>query len=157
MKVNSIEVKDLAPIETIALPHVGDYSGIAGAFEKIAAWAGANNYWALGPRMLGVYHDDPCTVAPENRRSSAALEAMPGMEPGPGMSRYTVSGGRYLVMSAEVVMAEYGEAWMKIESEVTARGLDYDARDHYELYISCVDATQGDDAPWIVEFRVPVR
>ena len=157
MKINSIEVKNLEPIETIALRHTGDYSGIGAAFEKLAAWAGANNYWALGPRMIGVYHDEPGTKPAAEMQSSAALEAMPGMEPGEGMSRYTVTGGKYLVMNAEVIMAEYVEAWMRIETEVTERGLGYDDRDHYELYVSCVDSTQGNDAPWIVEFCVPVK
>jgi DNA gyrase inhibitor GyrI len=157
MKINSIEVKNLESIPTIAIEHIGDYSGIGAAFGKLAEWAGRNNYWAKGPRMIGIYHDDPCTVPADKRRSSACLEAMDGMEPGEGMTRYTVSGGKYLVMNAEVVMAEYGEAWMKIETEVQTRGLQYDERDHYELYVSCVDSTQGDDAPWIVEFRVPVQ
>ncbi len=157
MKINSIEIKHLDPIETIALTHIGDYSGIGCAFGKIAEWAQKNNYWPLGPRMLGVYHDDPMTVAPEKLRSSAALEAKPGMEPGEGMKRYAVSGGKFLVMNAEVTMAEYGEAWQKIDAEVAARGLQDDDRDHYELYISCTDATQGEDAPWIVEFCVPVK
>ena len=157
MKINSIEIKNIDPIEVVALRHTGDYSGIGAAFEKIGAWAGANNYWPLGPRMLGIYHDDPSAVAPSELRSSAALEAMPGMEPGEGMMRYTVSGGKYLVMNAEVTMSEYGAAWNSIDTEVATRGLQQDMRDHYELYISCVDSTQGPDAPWIVEFRVPVK
>ncbi len=157
MKINSIEVRNLEPINTIALTHIGDYSGIGAAFEQIAAWAGKTNYWAKGPRMIGVYHDDPSAVAPEKRRSSACLEDKGGAQLDEGMSHYTISGGKYLVMSAEVIMAEYSDAWMRIETEVTERGLAYDERDHYELYISCVDATQGNDAPWIVEFCVPVK
>jgi DNA gyrase inhibitor GyrI len=157
MKINSIGIRDLEPVKTVALTHVGDYSGIGAAFGKLAEWAGRNNYWALGPRMIGVYHDDPIAVAPEKLRSSACLEAMPGMEPAEGMSRYQVGGGRYLVMNAEVVMAEYWQAWQTIDAEVVKRGLECDPRDHYEVYISCVDAAQGDDAPWIVEFCVPVR
>ncbi len=157
MKINNIEVRDLDTIKTIALTHVGDYSGIGAAFGKIAQWAGHNNYWPLGPRMLGVYHDDPDTTAPEKLRSSAALEEKPGMEPGEGMVRYTVDGGKFLVMNAEVTMAEYGAAWQKIYAEIASRGLQEDSRDHYELYISCVDSTQGEDAPWVVEFCVPVK
>ncbi len=157
MKINSIEIKNIDPIEVVALRHTGDYSGIGGAFERIGAWAGANNHWAKGPRMIGIYHDDPTAVPANELRSSAALEAMPGMEPGEGMMRYTVSGGKYLVMSAEVTMAEYGAAWNSIYTELVTRGLQEDMRDHYELYISCVDDTQGPDAPWIVEFRVPVK
>lgn len=157
MKINSIKIEELDPIEVVALRHTGDYSGIGSAFEKIGAWAGANNYWSLGPRMLGIYHDDPSTVPPSDLRSSAALEALSGMEPGEGMMRYTVSGGRYLVMNAEVTMSEYGEAWNSINTELATRGLTEDLRDHYEVYISCVDTTQGPDAPWIVEFRVPIK
>ncbi len=157
MKINSIEISNLEPLKTIALQHTGDYSGIGAAFQKIGEWAGRNNYWALGPRMAGVYHDDPATVPADKLRSSACLEALPGMEPGAGMSFYEIGGGKYLVMNAEVTMAEYGEAWQKVDAEVAKRGLECDTRDHYELYISCVDTTQGDDAPWIVAFCVPVK
>ncbi len=157
MKINSIEIKNLEPIQTIALTHTGDYSGIGEAFSRIAEWAGRNNYWAKGPRMIGIYHDDPSTVAPENLRSSAALEAKPGMEPGEGMRRHTIAGGKFLVLNAEVTMAEYAQAWQNIYAELGARGLAEDDRDHYELYVSCVDSTQGYDAPWIVEFCVPVK
>ncbi len=157
MKISNIEVKHLDPIEVIALQHVGEYSGITCAFERIVEWAGKNNYWHLGPRMLGVYHDDPDTTSPDKLRSSAALEAKPGMEPGDGMTRYTVTGGKFLVMRAEVTMPEYGDAWQKVMEEVASRGLHCDDRDHYEVYISSTDATQGGDAPWIVEFCVPVK
>lgn len=157
MKINSTEIKNLDPIKTIALHHVGDYMGIGAEFQKLGEWAGQHNYWAKGPRMVGVYHDNPAEVPTEKLRSSACLEEMPGMEPGPGMERYEVSGGKYLVMNAEVTMAEYGEAWCKIYAAVADQGLEFDTRDQYEVYISCVDGTQGDDAPWIVDFRVPVK
>lgn len=157
MKINSTEIKNLEPIKTIAIHHTGDYSGIGAAFRKIAELAGANGYWAKGPRMAGVYHDNPAEVPMEKLRSSACLEDMGGMEPAEGMERYEISGGKYLTMNAEVTMAEYGQAWCKIYEVVAGQGLEFDARDQYELYISCVDSTQGDDAPWIVEFRVPVK
>ncbi len=157
MKINRIEVKTLSPIEVISIQHVGPYSGIGEAFGKLAAWAGANNHWSKGPRMIGIYHDDPTATAPEKLRSSACLEAKEGMEPAAGMTRYTVSGGKYLVMNAEVTMAEYGEAWQAIDAEVGKRGLQDDNRDHYELYIGSIDGTQGYDVPWIVEFCVPVK
>lgn len=157
MKINSTEIKNLEPIKTIALHHIGDYMGIGAEFEKLGEWAGKNGYWAKRPRMVGIYHDNPAVVPTEKLRSSACLEDMGGMEPEPGMERYEVSGGKYLVMNAEVTMAEYGEAWCKIYAAVPEQGLELDTRDQYEVYISCVDGTQGDDAPWIVEFRVPVK
>lgn len=157
MKINSTEIKNLDPIKTIAIHHVGDYSGIAAAFQRLGEWAGKNGYWTKGPRMAGIYHDNPAEVPAEKLRASACLEDMGGMEPIEGMERYELSGGKYLVMSAEVTMAEYGLAWQSAYLTVAQQGLELDVRDHYELYISCVDSTQGQDAPWIVEFRIPVK
>ena len=157
MKINSIEVRSLEPIKTIALHHVGDYMGIGVEFQKLGEWVGKNNYWAKGSRMIGIYHDNPAEVPTEKLRSSACLEELGGMEPAEGMERYEVSGGKYFVMNAEVTMAEYGPAWCKVYRALGEQGLECDMRDHYELYISCVDGTQGDDAPWMVEFRVPVK
>lgn len=157
MKINNTEIKNLEPIKTVAILHIGDYSGIAAAFEKLGAWAGANNLWAKGPGMAGVYHDDPSKVSVEKLRSHACLEDLGGAELLEGMERYTISGGKYFVMNAEVKMSEYGDAWCKAYAAVIEKGYAFDDRDQYELYISCVDSTQGEDAPWIVEFCIPVK
>ena len=157
MKILSTEIKSLEPIKTIAVSHVGDYSGIAGAFERIAAWAGVNNLWAAAPKMAGVYHDDPMTTPVEKLRSEACLENISGIEPGEGMQHYTISGGKFFVMQVEVTMAEYGEAWKKAYAAFEEKNCECDMRDHYELYVSCVGDTQDPDAPWIVNMCIPVK
>ncbi|SCD21980.1 GyrI-like small molecule binding domain [Proteiniphilum saccharofermentans] len=157
MKINSTEIKNLEPIKTIAISHIGDYAGIAGAFEKLAAWAGANNLWAASPKMAGVYHDDPMHTPVEKLRSEACLENVSGIEPGKGMQDYTISGGKYFVMQVEVTMSEYGEAWQKVSSAFNDKGYEYDMRDHYELYVSCAGDTQDADAPWIVNLCIPMK
>ena len=157
MKINSTELKELNPIQTIAISHIGDYSGIGGAFEKLAAWAGANNLWAASPKMAGVYHDDPMHTPAEELHSEACLENVSGVEPGEGMKHYSISGGKYFVMQVEVVMSEYGEAWQKAYAIFTEKGYDYDTRDHYELYVSCIGNVQDPDAPWVVELCIPVK
>lgn len=157
MKINSIEIKNLESIKTIAISHVGEYSGIAGAFEKLAAWAGAHNLWAAAPKMAGVYQDDPANTPTEKLRSKACLEDLSGIEPGAGMQHYTISGGKYLVMQYEVTMAEYGEAWQKAYAVFKERGYECDNRDHYELYVSCAGDTQDADAPWVVNLCIPMK
>ena len=157
MKVNSTEVKNLEPIKTIALSHLGDYSGIGAAFEKLAAWAAANNLWAAAPKMAGVYHDNPMDTPVEKLRSEACLEDLSDIEPGDGMKRYTISGGKYLVMQVEVTMAEYGEAWCKAYAALGEGGYECDMRDQYELYVSCAGDIQDANAPWIVEICIPIK
>lgn len=157
MKTISTEIKNLEPIKTIAISHVGDYSGIGEAFEKLAVWAGENNLWAASPKMAGVYHDHPAEVPADKLRSEACLEDLSGIEPGEGMKHYTISGGKYFVMQVEVTMAEYNEAWKNVYGILHEQGYEIDTRDHYELYISCAGDTQDADAPWIVDLRIPVK
>lgn len=156
MKINTKEIKDLAPIKTVAILHVGDYSGISKTFAKLGEWAGKNNYWSAEPRMMGIYHDDPERVAPEQLRSHACLEDK-GFEHSEGIERYEITGGKYFIMNAELTMAEYGDVWQIAYDAIAKQDLECDMRDHYELYISCVDGTQGEDAPWIVDFCIPVK
>jgi DNA gyrase inhibitor GyrI len=157
MKINSTEIKNLEPIKTIAISHIGDYSGIGKAFEKLVAWAGANNLWAASPKMAGVYHDHPKEVPVDKLRSEACLEDLSDIKPGEGMQHYTITGGKYFVMQVEVTMAEYNDAWNKVYVILHEQGHEIDTRDHYELYVSCVSDTQDADAPWIVELRIPVK
>jgi len=157
MKILSTEIKNLESINTVAITHTGDYSGIAGAFEKLAAWAGANNLWAAAPKMAGVYHDDPMQTPVEKLRSEACLENLSGIEPGEGMKNYTITGGKYFVMQVEVTMAEYSEAWRKAYSVFFEKGNECDLRDHYELYVSCAGDTQDADALWVVDLCIPAK
>ncbi len=157
MKIISLEVENLSPMATIAIPHTGSYSGIVAAFEKLGAWAGEHNLWMKGPKMAGVYCDDPTTTPEAQLRSLAGLEDLGGAEPGAGMLRYTIDGGKYFVTTVEVRMAEYGQAWQAAEAAFNEKGYAHDKRDHFELYVSCIDHTQGADAPWIVKICLPVK
>lgn len=157
MKINSTEIKHLEPIKTIALTHIGNYSDIGEAFEKLAAWAGEKNLWAASPKMAGVYHDCPMGTPTEELRSEACLEDLSGAELAEGMHHYTISGGRYFITQVEVSMSEYGDVWQKAEAAVIENGYEHDARDHYEYYVSCAGDVQDANAPWIVEIRIPIK
>lgn len=157
MKINSTGIKNLEAINTIAISHIGDYKNIGFVFEKLSAWAEANNLLAASPRMAGVYHDDPRYTPVEKLRSEACVEDISGIEPGEGMYRYKIGGGKFFVMQIEVSMSEYHKAWTKAYAEFDEKGYEYDMRDHHELYTSCAGDTQDADAPWIVELCIPMK
>ncbi len=156
MKIISTETKDLEPIRTIAVSHVGEYSGITAAFEKLVAWADANNLWKASPRMAGVYYDDPMHTPTGQLRSEACLENLSGIEPGEGMKTYTLSGGKYFVMRVELTMNEYYEAWKKAYAAFNEKGYGYDTRDHYELYVSCCNP-EDTDTTSIVDLCIAMK
>lgn len=157
MKINSTEVKNLEPIKTIAISHIGDYSKIGHAFETLATWAETKNLWAASPKMAGVYHDHPKEVPTDKLRSEACLEDLSGTAPGEGMKHYTISGGKYFVMQVEVTMAEYAEAWQKVYTLLNEQGYECDMRDHYELYVRCAGNMEDPNAVWVVELRIPIK
>lgn len=157
MEILNQGVRELTPIQTIAITHFGDYTGIGNAFECLAAWAGKHNLWIHSPKMAGVYHGDPTTTPTEKLQSEACLENLSSMEPDEGMKHYTISGGKYFVLQVKITMAEYGKAWEEAFALFNKAGYARDSRDHYELYVSCAGNTQDADAPWIVNLCIPAK
>lgn len=157
MKINSTEIKNLEAIKTIAITHIGNYSGIAGAFEKLTAWATCNNLWAKAPKMAGIYLDDPSNTPEDKLRSKACLEDLTEVTLTEGMEHYTISEGKYFVMQVEVNMSEYCQAWQEAYKAFNESGCEYDARDHYELYVSCAGDPQNPDSPWVVNMCIPAK
>lgn len=157
MKIISTEIKNLDPIKTIALEHVGAYSGAGAAFEKLCIWAEANNLWANEPKMAGVYHDDPSNTPTEKLRSKACIEDLSGVTPSEEMQHYTISGGKYFVMQVELTMPECWEAWQKAYATFNEKGCEYDLRDHYDIYLACTGDMNDPNAPWIVNMCIPTK
>lgn len=157
MEIINKGVWELAPIQTIAITHLGDYAGIGKIFEQLAAWAGENNLWVNSPQMAGVYHGDPISTPIDELRAEACLENLSEIEPGEGMQHYTITGGKYFVLQVQITMAEYGKAWGKAFAFCEEAGYEYDSRDHYEWYVSCARNTQDVDTPWVVDLCLPIR
>lgn len=157
MKIISTEIKNLEPVKTITLSHIGDYAHIENTFGILAAWAVANNLWDANPKVLGVYHDDPMNTPVEKLRSEACIEDLSGIQPGEGMYHYTISGGKYFVMRFEVTMAEYGEAWKQVYVSFNEKGYECDERDHFELYGPVPENPGDENSTWEVDICIPMK
>jgi len=71
---------EIAPFEGVrlaAVTHHGDYQEIGHAFERIYAWAGARGLLGPATRSIGIYYDDPETIAKKDLRSEAGLVLAP--------------------------------------------------------------------------------
>lgn len=154
MKTNSIEIKQLEEIKTVACQHIGSYSTICGAFERLAEWAAPKGLLAGEPTMIGVYHDDPCIVPEEKRRSDACLVVSEAIEADDTVHPYTISGGKYVVVNMDVTMDEFCKAWENAYKVSIEKGFEFDQRSPYEVYLNNV----GDDpnGVWSVDFCIPV-
>lgn len=68
-----IEIKDLDEAILLGMPHKGDYMGIGQVFEKLGQYAVAKQLFTETTQSIGIYYDDPQSVAPEELRSAACI------------------------------------------------------------------------------------
>lgn len=92
-----VELVELSALRCIARPHRGSYMAIDRAFGQLFAEALQAGSVAQPPRMIGVYFDDPDSVAEEALRSAACL-VIEGEVPG-GLERLETRGGAYARLS----------------------------------------------------------
>jgi AraC family transcriptional regulator len=68
-----IEIAPFASVRLAALSHRGDYQEISHVFERLLAWARPRGLLANGARSIGVYYDDPLSVAAKDLRAEAGV------------------------------------------------------------------------------------
>jgi AraC family transcriptional regulator len=68
-----VTIAPFAGADLVALAHRGDYQVIGGAFERLYAWAGAQQLLRPGARSFGIYYDDPASVPLKDLRADACL------------------------------------------------------------------------------------
>jgi AraC family transcriptional regulator len=68
-----VEIAPFAGVRLAAVTHRGDYQEIGHAFERVFTWAMARGLAGPATRMIGIYYDDPLTIAQKELRSEAGL------------------------------------------------------------------------------------
>jgi DNA gyrase inhibitor GyrI len=149
MNIKNVEVKQLPKLYTAARSHIGPYNEIGVAYEILANWAAQKGLHQA--TRLAIYHDDPYKVPATQLRSDACLVVDTETVIDGDVRPYKVSGGKYLVINAELTMSEC--IWEKAYQVLKEKGLQSDARDHYELYLTKPTA----DAMFLIDICIPVR
>lgn len=151
-----VAIKTFQEAHVAALPHRGDYNGIGGTFDRLAAWAAPRGLIRPPARMLGVYYGDPDSVPIGELRSEACLEVPPGTEAGDGIALKTIPGGRsasiihkgpYTELS-RVYRAIYRD-WLPNSGEETAD------RPPVEVYLN--NPRETPPSEWLTEVFIPLK
>jgi len=136
-----VQVVELPGQRLAAVRHVGAYTGIGAAFDRLGAWARANRAAVVGA-PLAIYLDDPQQVPAERLRSDAAVpvteEVTIGGAPGigvPGVSEARLAGGRHAVAEHRGPYSGLAGAWPRFMAAVAVAGLRVDpGRPCFEVY-----------------------
>jgi AraC family transcriptional regulator len=114
----NIEIKELPALRVATVPHVGPYEHIPRAFERLSAIAGAAGLLAQpGISLMGLYHDDPDTTAPEKLRSDAALVVPETLLMPAGLIEARLSPGRYACTLFVGPYEQLGDVWTRLKHE----------------------------------------
>lgn len=101
--IEPVRIETLKPFDVYCARHVGDYNQLGEAWERLMAFAYPLKINAkknlLGPEawMIGIGYDNPDVTPTEKLRSDACISADDDVEPGTGIDRKTIAGGRYAV------------------------------------------------------------
>lgn len=68
-----VEIIDLPETHLIGMQHRGDYHGIGQAFEKVGQYAVSKEIMSDDTRFIGIYFDDPQSIATEELKSMACV------------------------------------------------------------------------------------
>jgi len=153
-----VSVKNLPEHHVACAHHIGPYSQISEAIERIFAWAGSRGLIRFPEtQLLAVYHDSPETVGPSELRSDACLTVPKGTPVDGEVETMLIPGGLFAVAHVEIDAAEYGEAWDKLVGEwIPGNGYTSDdSRMCYELYLN--DPDEHPEKRHIVDICEPIR
>ena len=93
-----VEIKTEPARRLAAMAHKGPYPDIGGAFQKVASVFSARNLWSQAQGMVGIYYDDPTTVAPEDLNSRAGVIVGSDFDMPENLEDVCAPGGRMAVM-----------------------------------------------------------
>jgi AraC family transcriptional regulator len=153
----SVEVKEMPEMHVAYYRHVGSYSGVGEAFDKLMRWAGPRGLLQFPEtKMMGVYHDDPQITDPSRLRSSACITVPEGTEVDGEIGTMTVPGGKFAVAGFEITHDQFSEAWDELMGRwLPESGYQPDDRPCYELYRN--DPKTHPEGKFIVDICVPIK
>lgn len=154
--MHPVTIRTEPPLRLAALPHKGAYHEISRAFQKLSAVMASRDLFRSAGRMVGVFYDDPQSVAEADLRSLAAFEIAGRSDLSTPLEEVTLPGGRQAVLTYKGpyagLPAAYDElfgVWLPTSGEEPAD------TPSFEVYLN----TPMDTAPkdLLTELHLPLR
>jgi len=112
----NVTIEDMPELRVATVHHVGPYSGIPAAFERLGAIAGpAGLIRGSETMMLAIYHDDPETTPAAELQSDAGLVVPDGVRLPPGLGEARLPKGRYARTTHVGPYTELADAWARLK------------------------------------------
>lgn len=151
----TVTIRQAPALQLVALPHRGPYAEIGGKFVRLAAWAGPRGLIGPDSRMVGVYLDDPDTVAAADLRSYAGVTVaeLPPLDD--GMERLDYPAGPVACMVHKGPYADLPQAYRHLYGTwLPGSGHAPADRPGFEVYLN--DPRETPAAALLTEINLPL-
>ncbi|MBB4017820.1 AraC family transcriptional regulator [Chelatococcus caeni] len=131
----TVTLQPMSALRLAAIRHVGPYMEIGRAFDRLMPWAAARGLLGPGAVTVGVYYDDPGSVAAKDLRSDAGITVGPEVEDDATVHIVPIAAGTHAVLRHRGPYAELERAydWL-YRAWLPASGHEPADRPPYEIY-----------------------
>ncbi len=151
-----IAIQSLPQRRLAAMAHTGPYHEIGRAFEKLSASMAARGLFAHAGKMVGVFYDDPASVAPAELRSHAGFELADQATLADPLQDVRLPAGRHAVLTYTGPYAGLPAAYDQLYSVwLPASGEEPADSPSFEVYLNSPMETAPDAL--ITEICMPLR
>ncbi|MEM9584509.1 MAG: AraC family transcriptional regulator [Pseudomonadota bacterium] len=142
----SVDIETHPSRPVAALPHRGSYLEIGEQFQKAGTIFASRGLLPQMRGMLGLYYDDPGSVAEADLRSHAGVMTAEGTDVPEGMEAVTASGGRFAVLHYTGPYAGLKAAYDYLYGQyIPDNGLELRDAPAMEIYLNGPHDTAPDD------------
>jgi len=134
--IMNVTIEDMPERRVATVHHVGPYSRISEAFQRLGAIAGPAGLLELAEAaMLAIYHDDPETTAAAELQSDAGIVVPKGVALPEGLVEKRLPAGRYARTTHLGPYSQLGDAWSRLMGQWLPRsGERVGEGSSYEVY-----------------------
>ncbi|WP_137179394.1 GyrI-like domain-containing protein [Roseomonas sp. AR75] len=154
--MHEVTIRQEPALRLAALAHRGAYTAIGGSFDRLMAWAAARRLIGPETRFLGLYHDDPTTVAEKDLRSDACMTVPAAVEEAEGVRILDLPPTRCAVLVFKGPYAELEGAYSWIYRDwLPGSGEEPADQPVREDYLN--DCRTLPPAEWLTAIMVPLK
>lgn len=155
-KMYDVEIKTISAVTLAGLPHKGSYMEIGGKFEQAVGLCIGQGAIQDMIAMIGIYYDDPGSVAVDELRSFAGAVVKEDQSVDAPLAISKIDGGKYAILTHKGPYGELSKAYTWFYGNwIAEAGHEFTDAPPFEKYLN----SPRDTAPseLITEIHVPLK
>ena len=131
----NVTIEEMSSLRLATVPHVGPYTGISEAFERLGTIAAPAGLLRAEASMVAIYYQNPETTRPEELHSDAGLTVTEAAQLPAALIEKRLPAGRYARATHIGPYATLPQAWSQMMREWLPRsGFRIGEGPTFELY-----------------------